>query len=81
MQEGWDWLNYHKSGQVLAMDEADEEWAEVCINFSAENGSIKGAYEARVEASGSVMTAWDSGNQIPLEEVKQYRVSHLVKVA
>lgn len=81
MQEGWDWLNYHKVGQVMAMDEADEEWAEVCINFSAENGSIKGAYKAKVEASGSIMTAWDSGNQLPLEKVKQYRVSHLVKVA
>lgn len=81
MQEGWEWLNYHKVGQVIAMDETDEEWAEVRINFSAEDGSIKGAYEARVEVNGSVMTAWDSGNQLPLEEVKQYHVSHLVKLA
>ncbi|MEH2405952.1 sucrase ferredoxin [Nostoc sp.] len=80
MQEGWEWLNYHKVGQVIAMDETDEEWAEVRINFSAEDGSIKGAYEARVEVNGSVMTAWDSGNQLPLEEVKQYHVSHLVKL-
>ncbi|MBW4592763.1 MAG: sucrase ferredoxin [Brasilonema angustatum HA4187-MV1] len=80
MQEGWDWLNYHKAGQVIAIDEADEEWAEVRINFSAEDGSIKGAYEARVEVNGSVMTAWNSGDKQPLEEVKQYRVSRLVKV-
>ncbi|MBP5972956.1 sucrase ferredoxin [Brasilonema sp. CT11] len=80
MQEGWDWLNYHKAGQVIAIDEVDEEWAEVRINFSAEDGSIKGTYEARVEASGSVMTAWNSGNQLPLEEVKQYCVTSLVKV-
>lgn len=79
MQEGWAWLDYHKAGQVLAMDEANQEWAEVRIDFAAPDGSVSGAYEARVEVSGSVMTAWNSGDEQSLEEVKQYRVTRLDK--
>lgn len=82
MREGWEWLEYYKSGQILAMDE-DKTWAEVRINFTAPNGSLKGAYEAKVEVSGQVMTAsWTSSedDQEPIEAVNQYRVSRLVKV-
>lgn len=85
MQAGWAWLDYLKAGQVLAIDEANEEWdadwAEVRLDFAAPGGSVSGAYEARVEVCGHVMTAWDSGDEPPLREVKQYRVSRLVKVA
>ncbi|MDF5716320.1 MAG: sucrase ferredoxin [Rhizonema sp. NSF051] len=80
MQEGWDWLNYHKSGQVLASDEVNQDWALIRIDFSTTDGSMRSAYETRVEVSGSVITALDSGNEQPLEEVKQYRVSRLLKV-
>jgi hypothetical protein len=88
MQEGWDWLNYHKAGQVLASDEANEkkyaDWAEVRIDFTTPDGSMSGAYEARVEICGQAITArWSSVKEQPLETetVKQYRVSCLVKVA
>jgi len=88
MQEGWDWLNYHKAGQVLASDEANEkkyaDWAEVRIDFTTPDGSMSGAYEARVEICGQAITArWSSIKEQPLETetVKQYRVSYLVKVA
>ncbi len=39
------------------------------------------AYQARVEMKGSVMTAWKSGANPTLEEVKQYHVTSLVKLA
>jgi len=81
MREGWQWLNYYKAGQVLAIDEANEDWAKVRINFLNPDGSIKGAYEAKVEVNGSVvMTAWNSGTEQTLERVKQYSVSCLLKV-
>jgi hypothetical protein len=85
MREGWDWLDYYKAGQILAKDEANEEWdadwALVRVDFISPDGNVSGAYEARVEVSGSVMTMWNSGNEQSLEEVKQYRVSSLVRVA
>jgi len=80
MQEGWDWLNHHKSGQVLASDEVNQDWANIRIDFTTTDGSMRSAYEARVEVSGSVMTALNSADELPLEEVKQYGVSRLVKV-
>lgn len=85
MQEGWKWLDYHKAGQVLAIDTQHEEWeadwAEVRIDFAAPDDSIRGAYEARVEVCGSVTSAWTSGDEESIYAAKQYRVSHLAKVA
>jgi hypothetical protein len=81
MQEGWDWIEYHKKGEILAMDEINQDWAEVRIEFFTHDGSACSAYEARVELCGYVVTAVNSGENEPLEEVKQYRVSRLVKVA
>lgn len=84
MQRGWDWLNYNKSGQVLAQDTTNEEWdadwAEIRLNFTSPDGSVQGAYEARVEVCDRVTIAIDSGNQQPLQEVKQYRVSRLTPI-
>jgi len=82
MQEGWDWINYHKSGQTLAIDPSDEDypdWAEVRIDFSSPDGTTSGAYEARIEANRTVKTMWTSGKDQPLWEVKQYHVSRLDK--
>ncbi|MEH2243324.1 sucrase ferredoxin [Nostoc sp.] len=79
-QEGWDWLNYHKAGQVLAMDEVNQEWADIRIDYSTIDGSINSAYKARVDVSGCVMTSRNSGDNQLLEAVKQYRVSRLSKV-
>lgn len=82
MQQGWDWLTYNKSGQVLLQDAEDEDWeadwAEVRLDFASCDGSVAGTYEARVEVCGSVMSAWNSGEDPTA--VKQYRVSSLVRV-
>jgi hypothetical protein len=84
MQLGWSWLKYLKAGAVLAMEEIAEyqaeekpDWAEVRIDFATADGSITGAYEARIEACGEVMSAFDSAKEMELEAVKQYRVSRL----
>lgn len=80
MQQGWKWLEYSKHGQVLAKDtenEKDVDWAEVRVEFAAADSSVTGAYKAKVECCGSVMSAADSGE--PPTPVKQYRVSRLVK--
>jgi hypothetical protein len=82
MQRGWSWLDYLKAGKVLAMPEItqgnDPDWAEVRIDFV--DGSKTGAYEARIEVCGEVMSAYNSAKEMELEAIKQYRVSHLVKV-
>ncbi|MFN6517010.1 MAG: sucrase ferredoxin [Nostoc sp. CreGUA01] len=82
MQSGWSWLDYLKAGKVLAMEEVTQgnnpNWAEVRIDFV--DGSTTGAYEARIEGCGEVMSALNSTKQMELKAVKQYRVSHLVKV-
>ncbi|MEH2213239.1 sucrase ferredoxin [Nostoc sp.] len=84
MQLGWTWLDYLKSGEVLAKEEMNEEhdpnWANVRIGFAASDGSTSGAYEARVEVCGEVMSALGSKKEMELEAVKQYCVSHLIKV-
>ncbi len=81
MLEGWNWLEYHKAGQVLASDEINQEWADVRIDFTTADGNISSAYQARVEVKGSVMTAWKSGANPTLEKVKQYHARNLVKLA
>lgn len=83
MQEGWDWINYLKMGKTLAIDPSDEDypdWAEVRIDFTSVDGTISGAYEARIEAKGTVKTMWTSGKDQPLWEVKQYCLNRLNRV-
>jgi len=80
MKQGWDWLKYPKSAQVLAQgpDGSNPDWAEVHLDFAYLDSPAGGSYEARVEVCGSVMTALNSGGAP--KAVKQYRVSHLVRV-
>jgi hypothetical protein len=84
MREGWEWLDYHKVGQVLARDETNEErdaeWAQVRIDFASSDGNVSGAYEARVEVSDPVTTMRRSGDEESIETIKQYQVRNLVKV-
>jgi hypothetical protein len=75
--EGWTWTGYRKRGETLSVGE-NEDRAEVRIKYESPDGE-RGAYEATVEASGSVMTLGSSGDD-PLQEVKQYRVSRLEKL-
>lgn len=83
MRLGWSWLDYIKSGKVLAMEEVEPEdkpnWAEVQIDFVATDSSTTGAYEVGIEACGEVMSASKSAREMELKAVKQYRVSHLFK--
>jgi hypothetical protein len=83
LQTGWQWLDYLKQGETIAIaptdenDESDEaDWADVRIDYTSPDGQISGTYTARVETCGTVMTQWRSGNDQPIEAVKQYRVSH-----
>ena len=76
VREGWEWTGYLKAGEVL---EEDEDHAEVRIEYQSSDGDVSGAYEATVEAAGSVMTLSNSGTE-PLQEARQYRVSRLEKV-
>lgn len=59
---GWAWLDYLKSGQVLAQDEGRPNahggvartWAEVRIDYASPDGRVRGAYEARVEVERKI---------------------------
>ncbi|MGF1481637.1 MAG: hypothetical protein ACFB4I_19490 [Cyanophyceae cyanobacterium] len=73
-QEGWQWLNYDKAGEVLATNE-DKMWAEVRIDFASRNR--RGHYQARVEMSDHVTTMGKSNKDTSFRELKQYRVSSL----
>ena len=79
VREGWAWTTYAKTGEVLRAGE-DGAWAEVRITHESPDGRSTGAYEALVEAHGTVMTLASSGTD-PLEEAVQYRVSRLERVA
>ncbi len=79
MQLGWTWLDYLKVGKVLAEDR-DANWAER-LDFIEPNSSISEAYEASIEASSGVISAPESGKEMDLQIVKQYRVNRLVKIA
>ena len=76
-REGWGWTEYPKAGEVIEVDEEGER-AEVRIEYRTPDGS-SGAYEATVEAVGSVATLLDSGTEA-LQEVRQYGVSRFEQV-
>ncbi|MDX1521984.1 MAG: sucrase ferredoxin, partial [Anaerolineae bacterium] len=77
-REGWAWLDYEKSGEILSLDEAGQ-WAEVRLDYRSPDGARSGAYTARLEASGRVQTLAKSGYGA-LEWVDQYRVTRLERV-
>ncbi|MEM8529504.1 MAG: sucrase ferredoxin [Chloroflexota bacterium] len=78
MQEGWDWMQYAKHGQLLEVDTETEQWGRIRIDFTTPNGR-SGAYEAMVERSGTVQTLGESG-PCELREEPQYRVNWLRRV-
>ena len=75
-REGWAWTSYLRSSELL---HSGEDHARVRIEYASPDGFVSGAYEAEIEASGSVMTLPKSG-PAPLQEASQYRVSSLVRV-
>ncbi|MBD6617804.1 sucrase ferredoxin [Komarekiella sp. 'clone 1'] len=80
MQKGWNWLQYPKSGQILTQDKIHQEWANIRIDFTAIDCSRTGTYQAKVEVSGYVMTAFSSRQNESLKQIKQYHVSYLAAV-
>ncbi len=79
IQQGWEWLSYNKQGRTLAQggDPDQPDWAEVDIDFASPDGQTRGSYQARIEVCGEVLTQTDSGEDQPLESVKQYQVVSL----
>jgi hypothetical protein len=77
MREGWNWLDYCKSGKVVAQDSAEEPtWAEVRLDFTSPDGTVQGAYEARVEVESRITTITTTGCADTHEYV-QYSVIRL----
>ena len=78
-REGWDWFNYRKAGTMLAQDDAEEpQWAELRIDFTPEDGTAQGTYEARVEACPSIETEHTT-NYAAIYTHPQYVVTRLNK--
>ena len=75
-REGWAWTTYLRSSELLR---SGDDGGRVRIEYASPDGSVGGAYEADIEASGSVMTLLKSGPD-SLQEVEQYRMSSLVRV-
>lgn len=75
-REGWAWTGYLRSSELLR---SGDEGGLVRVEYASPDGSVRGVYEAGIEAKGSVMTLLKSGPE-PLQEVEQYCVSRLVRV-
>ena len=75
--EGWAWLDYHKVGQMLHLDET-RDTAVVRLDFYNPHNDQADAYQAHIHSDGTVVTLKSSGDA-SLAQVKRYRVSELVK--
>lgn len=71
VQRGWPWLRYLKTGQLLAQDQrlqpdpdgqTPPHWAEVRLDYSAPDGTVRGCYTARVEVTHHVATPHSTGS-------------------
>jgi hypothetical protein len=86
--EGWDWTEYSVAGQLTraggergGMADAPARndspaWADVCLEYRRPDGS-GGAYEARVEVAGEVMTGGCGEDMVP---ARQYRTKRLRRI-
>jgi hypothetical protein len=50
VREGWEWTEHVKRGRTVEVNE-EEDRAEVRIEYTAQDGSVSGTYEATVERS------------------------------
>jgi len=80
LNQGWDWFNYLKTGEVVDTDDTNQEWARVRITYSSPDGRDQGGYEATIESSGELTTAGESGLPPHTNVVKQYQVTTLDQV-
>lgn len=79
VREGWNWLDYPKTGKILRQDDAEHPaWAEVRLEFSNLLGEA-GAYQARVELSEPISTPNNTRSEQP-HSYPQYRVTNLKRL-
>jgi len=78
MSEGWQWLDYEKTGQVLNIS-PDEQSATVRIDFCSPDSQDRGHYLAEITKVGQVETKLSTDSE-QLTTVSQYEVTSLKKV-
>ena len=76
VHEGWDWVKYHKSGQVIKMCQGEER-AEVRIDFASADRDIVGSYLATVEVIEHIRARVGCLSPGQTRDAPQYRVSGL----
>lgn len=74
VREGWHWIRYEKQAALRKQDDDIEAW--VRIEYSLPDGSVAGAYEARVQVVGTVPTGGCGSGP---GEARQYKVTGLTK--
>ncbi|MFP4254469.1 MAG: sucrase ferredoxin, partial [Halothece sp.] len=75
LNHGWEWFHYLKAGEVLEADETDQKWATVQIRYA--HGTDQGKYQVKIESTGSLETAAESGSPPHLARVQQYQVTEI----
>ena len=75
---GWEWINYVKTGAILAQDDNEDPlWADVRIEFRSPDGQC-GAYQIRVEVRDAIETIHTTG-QTGTHKYPQYDVSEITE--
>lgn len=75
LQEGWNWYEYLKFGQVLELTE-DKTKAVVEVNFASPNQEVKGKYQGIIKQTHQVITQHQSKDK-NLLSIPQYQVFNL----
>ena len=76
-REGWDWLTYPKSGQILEQDASDDpQWALVQLDFTTVHGAA--SYTVRVEVAHHIETEYSS-HEASTHHYPQYQVTSMEK--
>lgn len=80
MRYGWPWIEYLKSGCVLAQDESPEpSWAEIRLDYMSQDSSESGGYIAHVELAGHIECKYSTA-EAETYAYPQYVVTHLERV-
>lgn len=79
LEEGWDWYDYLKAGEVLDINE-DQTTVTVQIDFASPDGTRQGTYQAIVQQTHTVLTQYQT-EEVTLTPVPQYQVRELNQVA
>jgi hypothetical protein len=60
--------------------ERSAKWVKVQINYSSSNGADQSKYETIVRLKGTVMSKYQSGDDVPLTSVNQYEVEQPLSI-